>query len=307
MSETKAIELICFPGAPSLPIFAAQEKGFFEKAGVAVNLSTTPNSAYQAENLINGTFQIAGTAFDNVVAYQEDAGVYKPESTPDLFAFMGASQVQLALVTAPDLKTFDDLKGKSLALDALSTGFAFVLYEMLARAGLKSDDYEMVTVGATPQRWESVREGKTAGTLTIQPFTAMAQSQGFNVLQTSTDLFDCYQGGSFAASRAWAADNADTVKGYIRGYLDGLDWVFDPENQDEAIEILLRNMPAIKPAVAGGVLKNLLNPRSGLTPKGAILPDGVDTVLDLRSRYGDGPKLTDHARYIDLSYYNQVI
>ena len=132
MSETKAIELICFPGAPSLPIFAAQEKGFFEKAGVAVNLSTTPNSAYQAENLINGTFQIAGTAFDNVVAYQEDAGVYKPESTPDLFAFMGASQVQLALVTAPDVKTFDDLKGKSLALDALSTGFAFLGLSSLA-------------------------------------------------------------------------------------------------------------------------------------------------------------------------------
>ncbi|MCZ6496775.1 MAG: ABC transporter substrate-binding protein, partial [Alphaproteobacteria bacterium] len=62
------IELICFPGAPNLPIFAAQEMGAFEESGLAVNLTTTPSSAYQAEHLIGGTFQIAGTAFDNIVA-----------------------------------------------------------------------------------------------------------------------------------------------------------------------------------------------------------------------------------------------
>ncbi|MEE8084686.1 MAG: ABC transporter substrate-binding protein, partial [Alphaproteobacteria bacterium] len=67
----KPIELICFPGAPNLPIFAAEDLGAFEDAGLIVNLSTTPSSAYQAEHLIDGTFQMAGTAFDNIVAYQE--------------------------------------------------------------------------------------------------------------------------------------------------------------------------------------------------------------------------------------------
>ncbi|MEA2906824.1 MAG: hypothetical protein QOI12_4211, partial [Alphaproteobacteria bacterium] len=57
------IELICFPGAPNLPIFVAQEKGYFADNGVAINMATTPSSAYQAENLVNGKFHIAGTAF----------------------------------------------------------------------------------------------------------------------------------------------------------------------------------------------------------------------------------------------------
>src|SRR5918912_2786675 len=90
------IELIAFPGAPNLPIFAAQEKGWFEEAGVRVNLTTTPNSAYQAENLVAGKFQIAGTAFDNVVAYQEGQGAVPLEEAPDFFAFMGATQIELA-------------------------------------------------------------------------------------------------------------------------------------------------------------------------------------------------------------------
>ncbi|HEX2727236.1 MAG TPA: ABC transporter substrate-binding protein [Beijerinckiaceae bacterium] len=304
---THSIELIAFPGAPNLPIFVAQDKGFFEAAGVRVNLTTTPNSAYQAENLVEGQFQIAGTAFDNVVAYQEGQGAVALKRQPDLFAFMGATQIELAFVVAPDVKNYADLKGKSLALDALSTGFAFVLYEMLARGGLERGDYEMVPVGATPQRWESVKAGTHAGTLTIEPFTSIARNQGFGVLDTSSRLFDSYQGGSFAASRQWAAANPDAVKGFIKGYLGGLGWTLHSGNRKEATDILLARMPEIKPPVAGAVMDSLLSPRSGLTPQGAILMDGVRTVLDLRSRYGGGATLSDPGRYIDLSYYDQVV
>ena len=96
-------------------------------------MTTTPSSAFQAENLINGKFHIAGTAFDNVVAYQEGQGAVKFDRQPDLFAFMGATQVELAFIVAPEIASYQDVKGKSLALDAVATGFAFVLYEMLAQ------------------------------------------------------------------------------------------------------------------------------------------------------------------------------
>jgi ABC-type nitrate/sulfonate/bicarbonate transport system substrate-binding protein len=305
---TQTIELIAFPGAPNLPIFVAEEKGFFEAAGVKVNHTTTPNSAFQAENLVAGKFQIAGTAFDNVVAYQEGQGAVQLKTTPDLFAFMGATQIELGFVVAPSIASYADLKGKSLALDALSTGFAFVLYEMLAKAGLAKGDYTMAPVGATPQRWESVKAGTHAGTLTIEPFTSIARAQGFHVLDTSTRQFPAYQGGSFAASRRWAAENPETLKGFIKGYLAGLDWTLSPANRAAASEILLRRMPEIKPGVVEAVLKSLLSPASGLTPKAAIIDDGVKTVLDLRTRYGSGKELlNDPSRYIDLKYYKAVV
>lgn len=301
------IELICFPGAPNLPIFVADEKGLFKDAGVTIKLATTPSSSFQAENLANGKFQIAGTAFDNVVAYQEGQGPAKLDRKPDFFAFMGATQVELALIADADVPSVAGLKGRSVALDALATGFAFVLYEMLKKAGLKDGDVKMVPVGATPQRWESVKDGTHAGTLTIEPFTSIARAQGFKVLQTSTDIFASYQGGTFAASRAWAAANPDAVKGFIRGYLAGLEWTLDPKNRKEATDILLKNMDAIKPPVAGAVMDSLLSPRSGLTPKAAILDDGVKAVLELRSRYGGGTPLIDPKRYIDLTYYNEIV
>ena len=303
MSNT--IELICFPGAPNLPIFAAQEHGFFAAQGVTINMTTTPNSAFQAENLAAGKFQIAGTAFDNVVAYQEGQGAVALENT-DFFAFMGATQVELAFITQGDIQSYEAVRGKTLALDALSTGFAFVLYEMLAKNGLTRDDYTMDTVGATPSRWEAVKSGTHAGTLTIEPFTSIARNQGFHVLDTSTNIFPAYQGGSFAASRKWAAANPDALKGYIRAYLQGLEWTLNPANREAASALLLKNMPEIRPQVVNAVLDSLLSPRSGLTPNAAMLMEGVDIVLDLRSRYGAGVKLTDPSKYINLSYYKEA-
>jgi ABC-type nitrate/sulfonate/bicarbonate transport system substrate-binding protein len=305
-SSPYPLELIAFPGAPNLPVFVAQENGYFDNAGVRVKLSTTPSSGYQAENLINGKFHVGGTAFDNVIAYQEGVGPVALSRDPDLFAFMGATQVELAFVVAPEITRFEDLKGRTLAMDALSTGFAFVLYEMLERNGLTRNDYEMVGVGATPLRWESVRTGKHAGTLTIEPFTSIAKAQGFRVLERSTNLFDCYQGGAFIASHQWAKANPAALKGYIKGYLEGLAWTLAPENRAAATDVLLRNMPEIKPQLADAVMTSLLSAKSGLTPRAEILMKGVEKVLELRARFGGSKKTLNPANYIDLSYYNLV-
>mgnify|MGYP002633464640 CR=1 FL=1 len=47
---------------------------------------------------------------------------------------MGIDHSFQNLMAAPDIKTVADLRGKQLAVDALTTGFAFVLREMISRA-----------------------------------------------------------------------------------------------------------------------------------------------------------------------------
>lgn len=302
------LRLIAFPGAPNLPIFAALEQGYFERAGLDLTIETTPSSRAQIENLLAGQFDIAATAYDNVVAYQEGQGAVQLSATPDFGVLMGATRIELSLVVAPDVRCFADLRGKTLALDALATGFAFVLYHMLEHAGLSLGDCELAAVGATPQRWEAVRDGRAAGTLMIEPFTSVAAAQGFRVLQTSNDCFAQYQGGIFMARRSWAAAHAQRIQAFIRGYLDGLAWTLDPINRNAATALLLARMPAIKPGVAPAVMEKLLDPHTGLTPAGRIDPDGMRTVLALRSQYAKPrQQLEDIDRYLDLDYYTEVL
>ena len=307
MSDLKPVRIIAFPGAPNLPTFAAIEKGYFADEGLAVELALTASSVAQAERTAAGEFDIVFTAFDNVVAYGEGQGAAADGVDPDYMVLTGATQLELAIVTAPEVKSYADLKGRSIALDALTTGFAFVLFDMMEKSGLSRDDVTFAAVGATPQRWQSVKAGDHAATLTIEPFTSIARRSGFNVLDVSSNHFASYQGGSIAARRAYAAENPETVKAFIRAYLKGLAWTLDPANREAGAALLQSRMPDIQPAAVPSIMASLLSPRSGLTPGAHILPEGMRTVLDLRSRYGKGDKvLTDIEKYLDLSFFEAV-
>jgi len=301
------LPVIAFPGAPNLPLFVAMERGLFESRDLDVTLTITPSSVYQFEQLSSGAFSIGMTAFDNIVAYRENQGATDLKGINDFVAIMGATQIELSFVVAPDIGGYSDLAGKSVALDALSTGFAFVLYEMLARNGLTTESVEFSAVGATPERWQSVKTGEHAGTLTIEPFTSVARAAGFTVLDTSSRILDAYQGGVICCSRKWAAQFPEIVSSFLGGYIEALEWTLEKLNYEDAKRILLDNMPAIKPAVADAVMGSVLAEKSGLTPEGAFLDDGMRTVLKLRSSYGAGVELTDLDRYVDRSIMQKLI
>ena len=302
------IKVIGFPGTGLLPLFVGIDKGFFEKRGVSVDLERTPSSMYQAQKLVSGDFDIACSAVDNFIAYQEGAGEIELDREPDLFVFMGSTQIELSFVVAKGIECFEDLKGKTLAMDALATGFAFVLYRMLDKAGLKPADYELVSVGATPHRWEAVQEGVHAGTLLIEPFTGQARASGYKILESSLKTFQNYPGQMFGAMRGWANENRPAMISFIKGYLDALDWTLDPNNKSVAASILSANMPQMPDKAVAPALEKLLVPETGLIPMGTVDMNGLKTVLEIRSQYApQGKTLTDVDKYLDLSFYREAI
>jgi ABC-type nitrate/sulfonate/bicarbonate transport system substrate-binding protein len=90
------ISVVVFPGGFNWPIWVAQANGYFERNGITVKLTPTPNSGFQLTNLIDGKFDIAMTAIDNVVAYDEKQSEAPTIADPDLIAFMGAIMASCA-------------------------------------------------------------------------------------------------------------------------------------------------------------------------------------------------------------------
>ena len=297
--------VIAFPGAPNLPLLAALEHGDFADAGLSVELEVTASSTEQMTRLVRGACQIAATACDNVIAYHAGRGALA-EPAPDLVVLAGASRIELSVVARPGVETYADLCGRSVALDAPDTGFAFVLYELLHRAGLGREDYEAAAVGATPARLESVLAGEHAATLTIEPFTSLALARGCSRLGTSRTLGP-YLGGVLAARRSWAAADAEAAAGFLRGYLRGLAWTRAAAHRAAAADLLRRRMPAIPPERAGAVLSDLLSPATGLVPDGNVDLEGMRGVLELRRRWGtQGTGLGEPAAYHDPTYLERA-
>ena len=94
------VRVITFPGGANLPLWVAEDKGFFAREGLAVKVSPTPNSVVLVQSLMKGEQDIALSAFDNIVAYQEGQGEVALEPAPDFFAFMALSHGTVRLVAS---------------------------------------------------------------------------------------------------------------------------------------------------------------------------------------------------------------
>src|SRR3977135_3165370 len=97
----KTVNLIVFPGGFNWPVWVAQEKGLFAKNGIDVKVTPPPSSVFQLTGLIDGKFDIAMTAIDNLIAYREGQGE-EPVLGRDLQAGMGGDTGFLRLVTVPE-------------------------------------------------------------------------------------------------------------------------------------------------------------------------------------------------------------
>lgn len=300
------LRVIAFDGGWNLPVWAAQRQGFFEANGVAVQLSYTPTSAYLVTALLNGQFDIALAAMDNFVAYQAGQGEAKLAQQPDLFAFLGGDRGFLSLVVAPTTKNFVDLKGKTVSVDAMTTGFAFVVRELLARNGLAESDVTFVRAGGTANRYRDLIAGRHDATLLRTPFELLAGERGFHSL-AAADALGPYQGTVGAARRSWASGHQKELIGFLRGYRAGVDWLYDRSHRDLVEAMLVANIRDMTPALAKQSYDLLLADQGGITRDVSLDLDGIRTVLQLRSKYGlPRQTLTDPAPYIDLSYYQKA-
>jgi ABC-type nitrate/sulfonate/bicarbonate transport system substrate-binding protein len=302
------LEVIVFPGGFNWPLWVAQEKGFFSDQRLEVNVTPTPGSVFQMQNLAAGKFDIAFSNYDNVVAYMEGQGEAPLPQPPDFFVFMAAQYGAVRLVANPRIHTIADLKGKSLAVDAATTGYAFVLRKMLQQAGLGEGDYTLETVGGTGQRAEALMQDKTAATILTTPLEILPESRGYRRLANATETIGPYTAVSGVARRSWAREHRPELVGFIKAYVRALEWISDRANRAEAVAIYRKYIPAAGEASASKAWELLTQGSEGFAKRAKLDPAGMQTVLKLRSEFGRPRKaLADTGKYVDESYYAEAL
>ena len=303
----QSLSVIAFPGTGNWPIRLAQDKGYFAQTGLEVILTPTPSSVFQITKFAQGDFDIAMTAVDNMIAYMEGQGEVPLRQLPDFVVFMGGGPSIPSLATVPEVTDYRDLKGKTLAVDAITTGYAFVLFDLLQRHGVTRADYNVQSLGGTTARWQAMQERKAAATILTSPFDLMAARDGFHVLEYAKDVYGHYEQSVATTRRSWAAGNGPKLIAFVKGYVAAVEWLRNPSNREEAITTIGKYFPQVPSDLAPALYENFVGPR-GLAAKAQIDMAGVRKVLELRNEYGDPKKsLTDPTRYYDPQYYEAAM
>jgi ABC-type nitrate/sulfonate/bicarbonate transport system substrate-binding protein len=296
------ITVMVFPGISSVPLLAAQSKGFFARHGLRVDVKFSPNSEEQRQGLAEGRFQIIHTAADNALAMADIANV-------DIAVVMGGNNGFLHLYAQPEIRSYEDLRGKTVVVDAPDTAFALVLYKMLLQNGLKRGDYAVKAVGGTTARLEAMLAEKSNAVAIInQPFAILAARAGLKEMGSPLGVIGPYQSGTAVVLRSWAQANADVLVRYLRGYIEAQRWVLNPSSKDEVVSLLVQQV-RLPQDVAAQTYDILADPVNGLPRDAAFDMDGFKNVLKLRAeiqgQWGGTPPAPD--KYIDLSYYQRAL
>ena len=310
-SASGTLAVLAFGGGVNWPIWIAEDRGFFERRGVGVTLRYTPNSVESMQGLAAGRHDIAMASIDNLIAYMEGQGEAPLPSPPEFFAFIGNQRGMLRVMAQPSIKTWADLRGQSVAVDALTTGFAFVLYRLMEMNGVSRDDVKLERLGATPLRVQAMTDGKTAASIVNAPLDRPLLARGFTRLGDATEALGAYQGTVATAHRPTVAGKRAQFAAYTAAWVDAMRFLQNPANKDDAMAIYAKRMEVDRPAAEGAyalLTGASSGGREGLNRDGRIDMAGVHTVLALRSRYGVPPKtLTDPAPYVDETWLNAAL
>lgn len=276
-------------------LIVARAKGIFAAAGLEVGVMVTPNSTDQMRGLSLGSWQIVSTAFDNVLGWSGREGA-------EIVAIAQVAQrITLPVYVRPEIKSWEDLRGKPLAVDAVDTAYALVLRRILLAHGLEMErgDYTLLPKGATGHRLESMNQGESFAGVLNPPWDAKADAAGMKRFADQREILPNYPGGVFAVSRKWANDNRAILTKYLTAWDQGLRWAQDGKNRDETIKLIAEAEKMDE--------KNAANRLRQLPSNGRLNLAGLQTVLDLRVQFGLTPPMgQDLPKYYDGSFYNQT-
>ena len=283
--------------ASSWPLYVAEAKGLFEKAGVTVVVTVTRSSSAQMRGLEGGEFEVGHQAADHVIRSVEGGS--------DLVIVMALNRPAQSVVAGPAIGSFRDLRGKLLAVDDKTSGYALLLRRILARHGLREGDYELSAVGGSNERYQAVRSGAVAAALLSPPHDLKLLGEGFRSLGNTTDDFPAYQGSVAAARGSWAAAHEDALVRYIRGYVAASDWLFDPAHREEALEILAARV-RVDRAQANATYEAVTS--KSLIRRAAVDRAGLAQVIEVWWEADRRPPPRPRVdKYIDLRYREKAL
>jgi ABC-type nitrate/sulfonate/bicarbonate transport system substrate-binding protein len=298
------VKMISFGGGTNVPSWVALDKGFFLKEGLKVTQDVTPGSKEQMLDLMAGKYEFASTAFDNIVAYTEGEGSDKfPDY--DVVAIMGVHSGMNSVVVRPEIKKYSDLKGKVVAVDSPTSGYATVFYQIVKdKAGLEKDkDYTTTSVGGTSGRVKALKDGTGHAAMISSPNDMQLKDEGFTILGDAATEIGDFQGSAYAVRKSYAKAHPKEVEAFVRAMVAATDYVFS--DRAGTVEVLKKRIKNLSDADAGKLYDRLTGP-GGLNKRAALNIKGVETVLKLRTLYG-GAAPAKAEKYIDLSYYNKVV
>lgn len=209
--------------------FLAQEKGFFEENGVNVEVKIVDDESTYASLLSSNQVDAVGRAAD------QDIINYANGIKEKCFMTYDQSSGGDGIVASEEIKSVEDLKGKTVAVAKATTSY-FLLLTVLEANNVSEDELTIKDMDADSAGTAFV-QGEVDAAVTWEPWLSNAsEREGGHLLCDSKDYPNTIVDAAFVNDK-FSSENPEALKGVVKGIQKAYEWYYDG-NQDEGNKIM---------------------------------------------------------------------
>jgi NitT/TauT family transport system substrate-binding protein len=179
LSYHKPINLALTLWVPNFIAYVAQEKGYFDKNNVNVNITLVRDYADAVRGYANGDY-------DAMFIVYSDALIQNSEGIDTKVVYnIDTSYYADAIIGNVD--NFTDVKGQKVGVEGINSFSHLFLLRSLEKIGLGEDDVEFASILGQDIP-DAVINGQIAAGHTYEPFITEGIRKGLKVLSTGADI-----------------------------------------------------------------------------------------------------------------------
>ena len=281
----------------NLPIYVAQDKGFFAKENIFAEVVVLNASTRAIPALIGSSIHLsASSAMTTIRAIEKGA---------DLKIVGGLINAPVYdLFASPKYKSIKDLKGATIGVTGLITSDTILLKEMLKANGLEYPrDYGMIAVGGTSDRWIAMQTGNIAAGILSPPFTFAAEEAGYINLGATAKYIPNFTQTVFNVRVKWAQEQRPLLVRFLRAIVRASHWAHT--QKEDTVRILAKRFK-FNDKYSEGAWRYFV--ATNAVPKdGEINSKGMEKIFELLAADGTlKPPLPRPDKYVDASYLDEA-
>jgi NitT/TauT family transport system substrate-binding protein len=210
--EEPKLKLALIPVLDTIPIFIAQQNGYFAEQGITVE--TVPVKSPQERDVLVTTGQVDGVLTDlqSVGLLNKDAPKLKAVYTSRR-PFPNAPIFRILAGPKTNINAPADLKGVPIGISA-NTVMEYLTDRMLAGEGLKPEEIAKIEIGQIPVRFEQLMNGNIQAAALPDPLAQGAIAAGAKLIVDDSKYADLSQSVLTFTSDTLKA-KPDTVKKFL--------------------------------------------------------------------------------------------
>lgn len=258
-------------------VYYAKELGYFEEAGLNVEVQQIKDGAAISSGVASGSLELGSANVTSIASAHVEGLPFVYAAPGSIYDTNGPISAALAVAEDSPYRSAEDLNGKTVAVNGLNNITDISVKAWVDENGGDSSTLEFVEF-PFPEMPGAVEQGRVDAALMLEPGLTQALETCCRVLGKAYDgIGEEFMTSGWVTTKEWAEQNPEVVDEFAKVMQKTAQWANQEQNRDRSAEILESNL---------GIEQETANNMQRAVYGEAVDPAMIQPQIDAAAKYG---------------------